>query len=196
MKNSRSKFAQTLGQQYNSECRVLLTGTPLQNNLAELWSLLNFLLPKVFSSCEDFEKWFSMQNGPTGYKNGVASSLGKEFRAWLPTQGFNFNSPTGYANGGYVNPSYSANLSIPKFEDGINMVPADMLALLHKNEAVIPAVMNPFNPNANGYDIKSGSEYNINVTLNGSNLTPDDVAKAISREMQLRDSMAGRSRNK
>ena len=142
------------------------------------------------------EKWFSMQNGPTGYKNGVASSLGKEFRAWLPTQGFNFNSPTGYANGGYVNPSYSANLSIPKFEDGINMVPADMLALLHKNEAVIPAVMNPFNPNANGYDIKSGSEYNINVTLNGSNLTPDDVAKAISREMQLRDSMAGRSRNK
>lgn len=60
MKNSRSKFAQTLGQQYNSEHRLLLTGTPLQNNLAELWSLLNFLLPKVFSSCDDFEKWFSM----------------------------------------------------------------------------------------------------------------------------------------
>ncbi len=40
--------------------RLLLTGTPLQNNLAELWSLLNFLLPKVFSSCDDFEKWFSM----------------------------------------------------------------------------------------------------------------------------------------
>jgi len=101
-----------------------------------------------------------------------------------------------YADGGYVNPSYSANLSIPKFENGINMVPADMLALLHKNEAVIPAVMNPFNPNANGYDIKSGSEYNINVTLNGNNLSPDDVARAISREMQLRDAMAGRSRNK
>ena len=60
MKNSRSKFAQTLGQQYNSDCRLLLTGTPLQNNLAELWSLLNFLLPKVFQSCDDFEKWFSM----------------------------------------------------------------------------------------------------------------------------------------
>lgn len=60
MKNSRSKFAQTLGQQYTSENRLLLTGTPLQNNLAELWSLLNFLLPKVFSSCDDFEKWFSM----------------------------------------------------------------------------------------------------------------------------------------
>ena len=60
MKNSRSKFAQTLGQQYTSDHRLLLTGTPLQNNLAELWSLLNFLIPKVFSSCDDFEKWFSM----------------------------------------------------------------------------------------------------------------------------------------
>jgi ATP-dependent helicase STH1/SNF2 len=38
----------------------LLTGTPLQNNLPELWALLNFLLPRVFGSCEDFEKWFKM----------------------------------------------------------------------------------------------------------------------------------------
>lgn len=60
MKNSRSKFAQILGQQYVSEYRILLTGTPLQNNLAELWALLNFLLPRVFESCEDFEKWFSI----------------------------------------------------------------------------------------------------------------------------------------
>lgn len=60
MKNSRSKFASTLGQQYVSEHRLLLTGTPLQNNLAELWSLLNFLLPKVFNSSDEFEKWFSL----------------------------------------------------------------------------------------------------------------------------------------
>jgi len=60
MKNSKSKFALTLGQEYNSENRLLLTGTPLQNNLGELWSLLNFLLPKVFNSCDEFEKWFSL----------------------------------------------------------------------------------------------------------------------------------------
>lgn len=34
------------------------TGTPLQNNLAELWSLLNFLLPAVFNNLDDFESWF------------------------------------------------------------------------------------------------------------------------------------------
>ena len=60
MKNYKSKLAQTLGLKYNSRYRILLTGTPLQNNLMELWSLLNFLLPKVFNSCDDFEKWFSI----------------------------------------------------------------------------------------------------------------------------------------
>jgi SNF2 family DNA or RNA helicase len=59
MKNSKSKFTQTLGTQFNSVYRLLLTGTPLQNNLSELWALLNFLLPKIFNSCEDFEKWFN-----------------------------------------------------------------------------------------------------------------------------------------
>ena len=33
---------------YNAANRLLLTGTPLQNNLAELWSLLNFILPDIF----------------------------------------------------------------------------------------------------------------------------------------------------
>jgi SWI/SNF-related matrix-associated actin-dependent regulator of chromatin subfamily A member 5 len=38
----------------------LLTGTPLQNNLHELWSLLNFLLPEIFSSSADFDEWFDL----------------------------------------------------------------------------------------------------------------------------------------
>ncbi|XP_043673998.1 lymphoid-specific helicase-like isoform X4 [Vespula pensylvanica] len=40
--------------------RLLLTGTPLQNNLAELWSLLNFLLPDIFNDLAVFESWFNI----------------------------------------------------------------------------------------------------------------------------------------
>lgn len=52
---------------FNTENRLLLTGTPLQNNLIELWSLLYFLMPssKVnqampdgFANLEDFQQWF------------------------------------------------------------------------------------------------------------------------------------------
>jgi ATP-dependent DNA helicase len=38
--------------------KLLLTGTPLQNNLPELWSLLHFLLPDVFTSLSQFQSWF------------------------------------------------------------------------------------------------------------------------------------------
>lgn len=45
-----------------SQNRFLLTGTPLQNNLHELWALLNFLLPDVFNSANDFDAWFTDDN--------------------------------------------------------------------------------------------------------------------------------------
>ena len=52
-----------------SQYRLLLTGTPLQNNLHELWALLNFLMPDVFSSSEDFDGWFS-KGGAGGGDSG------------------------------------------------------------------------------------------------------------------------------
>ncbi|KAH7128131.1 SNF2 family N-terminal domain-containing protein [Dendryphion nanum] len=45
-------------QSYQSANRLLITGTPLQNNLTELWSLLHFLLPTVFDKLSTFEAWF------------------------------------------------------------------------------------------------------------------------------------------
>ncbi|GMH38993.1 hypothetical protein BSKO_06891 [Bryopsis sp. KO-2023] len=39
--------------------RILLTGTPIQNNLAELWALLHFIMPTLFDSMEQFNDWFS-----------------------------------------------------------------------------------------------------------------------------------------
>ena len=43
--------------------RMLITGTPLQNNLHELWALLNFLLPDVFGDLEQFDAWFQENEG-------------------------------------------------------------------------------------------------------------------------------------
>lgn len=58
IKNFKSQRWQTL-LNIRSRRRLLLTGTPLQNSLMELWSLLHFLMPAVFSSHEDFKDWFS-----------------------------------------------------------------------------------------------------------------------------------------
>lgn len=45
---------------FPSEHRLLLTGTPLHNSLAELWSLLNFILPSIFNDLASFESWFNL----------------------------------------------------------------------------------------------------------------------------------------
>jgi SNF2 family DNA or RNA helicase len=46
--------------QLNAPCRILLTGTPIQNNLSELYSLLSFCAPKIFHTKhhEDFIEYF------------------------------------------------------------------------------------------------------------------------------------------
>lgn len=51
---------------YSSRYRLLLTGTPLQNNLPELWALLNFVLPKIFNSVKSFDEWFNTPFVNTG----------------------------------------------------------------------------------------------------------------------------------
>ena len=61
MKNEDSKLSQIL-RTYSTHSRLLITGTPLQNNLHELWALLNFLLPDVFSNSEDFDTWFDLKD--------------------------------------------------------------------------------------------------------------------------------------
>ncbi|CAJ1370343.1 unnamed protein product [Effrenium voratum] len=58
IKNFRSQKWQQL-MRFNSARRLLLTGTPLQNHLTELWSLLHFLMPDMFHSFTDFKEFFS-----------------------------------------------------------------------------------------------------------------------------------------
>ena len=59
IKNDESNLSQLI-RKLTTINRLLITGTPLQNNLHELWSLLNFLLPDLFSSASDFDEWFKL----------------------------------------------------------------------------------------------------------------------------------------
>lgn len=69
IKNLNCRLIREL-QSYQSANRLLITGTPLQNNLAELWSLLHFLMPSIFDKLESFESWFdfSALNEKDGYE--------------------------------------------------------------------------------------------------------------------------------
>lgn len=75
LKNFNCKLVKEL-KQYPSESRLILTGTPLQNNLTELWSLLNFLLPEAFSDLEHFESMFDFSDVQD--KDGHKQFMSKE----------------------------------------------------------------------------------------------------------------------
>ncbi|TBT96674.1 subunit Snf22 of SWI/SNF chromatin-remodeling complex, partial [Hamiltosporidium magnivora] len=73
LKNKESKLCSVISNKYKSKYRLLITGTPLQNNLYELWGLLNFILPCIFNSNKSFEEWFNMG---IGISKGECSSVG------------------------------------------------------------------------------------------------------------------------
>jgi len=62
--------------------RLLLTGTPLQNKLAELWSLLHFIMPTIFDSHSEFTDWFAKDIEGHARNNSI---LDKETLARLRT---------------------------------------------------------------------------------------------------------------
>ena len=87
IKNFRSQRWQTL-LGFNSERRLLLTGTPLQNNLMDLWSLMYFLMPQglekvaaatgAFTNMKDFQEWFS---NPLGKAAESTQAMDEETQA-------------------------------------------------------------------------------------------------------------------
>ena len=87
IKNFKSQRWQAL-LNFQSQRRLLLTGTPLQNNLMELWSLMHFLMPHVFSSHREFQHWFSnplklMIEGNQEYNEQLIKRLHKVLRPFI-----------------------------------------------------------------------------------------------------------------
>ncbi|KAK6130458.1 hypothetical protein DH2020_035796 [Rehmannia glutinosa] len=80
IKNENSLLSKTM-RLYNTNYRLLITGTPLQNNLHELWALLNFLLPEIFSSAETFDEWFQISG--ENDQQEVVQQLHKVLRPFL-----------------------------------------------------------------------------------------------------------------
>jgi SNF2 family DNA or RNA helicase len=87
IKNFKSQRWQTL-LNFNTQRRLLLTGTPLQNNLMELWSLMHFLMPHIFKSRSEFSYWFSnpltgMVEGNRGVNKDLITRLHSIMRPFL-----------------------------------------------------------------------------------------------------------------
>ena len=99
IKNYQSQRWQTM-LSFKTRARLLLTGTPLQNNLTELWALLTFLMPEKvtnngiegFANLEDFLSWFRkpekriLSGGLTRMDDGdraIVSKLHKILRPYL-----------------------------------------------------------------------------------------------------------------
>ncbi|KAG7374405.1 SNF2-related protein [Nitzschia inconspicua] len=61
LKNHRCMLIQSL-KQLPAINRLLLTGTPIQNTLNELWSLLNFVNPQIFDDLSVFQSWFGFKD--------------------------------------------------------------------------------------------------------------------------------------
>ncbi|KQK04320.1 hypothetical protein BRADI_2g12950v3 [Brachypodium distachyon] len=80
IKNENSLLSKTM-RLFSTNYRLLITGTPLQNNLHELWSLLNFLLPEIFSSAETFDEWFQISG--ENDQQEVVQQLHKVLRPFL-----------------------------------------------------------------------------------------------------------------
>ena len=72
IKNENSSLSKMV-RRVRTDFRLLITGTPLQNNLHELWALLNFLLPEVFDEADKFDQWFNTEDEEA--RNNVVKRL-------------------------------------------------------------------------------------------------------------------------
>ena len=80
IKNENSSLSKVV-RVMSSNFRILITGTPLQNNLHELWALLNFLLPEIFGDAAQFDAWFNVSS--TSSQDNVIRKLHTVLRPFM-----------------------------------------------------------------------------------------------------------------
>jgi len=71
LKNHRCMLIRSL-KQLDASNRLLLTGTPIQNTLDELWALLNFVNPQIFDDLNVFQSWFGFKDIGQKSHNGTS----------------------------------------------------------------------------------------------------------------------------
>ena len=87
IKNWRSQRWQVL-LNFSTKRRLLITGTPLQNELMELWALMHFLMPDLFGSHSEFKDWFAnpmsaMVDGTQSVNELIVSRLHSILRPFI-----------------------------------------------------------------------------------------------------------------
>ena len=82
IKNEKSVLSQVV-RLFSTKHRLLITGTPLQNNLMELWALLNFLMPTIFSSSQDFNEWFDLSSTSLNDQSYIIIQLHRILRPFM-----------------------------------------------------------------------------------------------------------------
>ncbi|KAL8930935.1 MAG: hypothetical protein Q9208_000036 [Pyrenodesmia sp. 3 TL-2023] len=97
IKNEGSQIARAL-QALGAEYRLILTGTPLQNDMQELWALLHWLYPEVFTetTVESFKNAFNLAKGTvsTTFMDNARRLLERiMLRRMKNSEGVNLNLP-------------------------------------------------------------------------------------------------------
>jgi len=84
IKNEHSLLSTVL-RTFSTQHRLLITGTPLQNSLHELWALLNFLVPSMFDAAADFTQMFDLTSASAeeGDKKSIVTRLHRILRPFL-----------------------------------------------------------------------------------------------------------------
>lgn len=80
IKNAKTKLTKSV-KMLRAQHRLILSGTPIQNNVLELWSLFDFLMPGFLGSEHTFNERFSkpiLANRDGKSKNGEAAALALE----------------------------------------------------------------------------------------------------------------------